>query len=440
MKAVEEVVACVVDHGMFMPVAEKLAETMAKVYYHTPWEKGFATINDCTLGDGVERLYRCDDFLTPRRFNEIDLFVFPNIMHGGLQEHLVASGKMVWGSRRADSLELDKAKFYRVLKEIGLAVPKYTTIKGLSALCIHLAEHDDLYIKISKYRETMDTWHHVDWAHSEGRLDQLACRLGPFKEEITFFVIDPIVTKIEGGIDTYCIDGKWPSHAVLGYERKNEAYLATVRPMAEMPPQFKMVNDAMGAVLGRYQYRNFFSTEVRVAQDDTAYFIDPTCRTPSPAGEEQLELYGNFAEIVWLGAHGELVEPDIVAEFAGESLIHHTDDKCMWRSLTVPPEVRQWVKLYGCAEVNGTSWWPPGEEDCVGCVVGIGKDLTAVIDHIKKTVGALNEGAHGDAPIKVDFSAFPALLQAIRDAQKEGIEFSDKPVPKPESVVSGEGA
>lgn len=430
MKATEDVVACVVDHGMFMPVAEKLAERMAKIYYYTPWEKGFADLKDVILGDGIELLHRENDFLKSPQFEEIDLFVFPNIMYSGLQERLEAIGKSVWGSRSADELELFKGRFYSTLEKVGLPVPAHKRIQGMSALRKYLQENDDKFVKISFFRETMDTWHHIDYEHSEGDLDNLACQLGPFKEDILFYVLDNIDTPIEGGIDNYCIDGQWPSYAVLGYEKKNESYLATVKPFSEMPEVFLKVNEAMGPVLGRYRYRNFFSTEVRV-KGNTSFFIDPTCRTPSPAGEEQLELYSNISDIIWHGAHGELIEPEIAAEFAGEALINHTGKVDRWRSLRVPKEIRRWVKLYGCAEKDGVSWWPPSTDPTVGCVVGIGDNMEEVIDHINSTVEGL-----GDAPVKIDTSSFPSLLQEIEKAQKLGIEFSDKPLPEPAEVVS----
>ena len=46
MKDTQDVVACVVDFSMFLPVAVKLAEQFKKVYYSTPTEKGFQEIGD----------------------------------------------------------------------------------------------------------------------------------------------------------------------------------------------------------------------------------------------------------------------------------------------------------------------------------------------------------------------------------------------------------
>lgn len=429
MKPVEEVTACVIDQGMFMPLAEKLGEKMAKVYYYTPWEKRFPDIRDTTIGDGVELIERENDFFKEPMFSKIDLFVFPNNLYSGMQEHLESIGKAVWGSRSGAELEMWKGQFYRTLEEIGLEVPEHEKIVGLDNLRDHLKEHEDLFIKISFYRETMDTWHHIDYAHSEGDLDRLAMKLGPFKNLITFYVIDPIKTEIEGGIDNYCIDGHWPDYAVLGYEKKDETYLATVKPFDEMPKVYTKINEAIAPILATYHYRNFFSTEIRV-KGETSFFIDPTCRMPSPAGEEQLELYGNIADIIWRGAHGELVQPEITADFAAESLLHHTGFNDQWKSLEVPREIRKWVKLYGCAEVGAVSWWPPSDEDIIGCVVGIGNTLGKVIDHMKSTVEAL-----GNAPVKIDFSSFPSLLSQIETAEEKGIEFSDKPLPEPAEVI-----
>jgi hypothetical protein len=430
LKDIEDVVACVCDFGMFMPVAEKLAQHFKKVYYSTPTEKGFQEIGDFVLGDGLDNIHRLDDFLAPSVFDQIDLFVFPYILNSGLQEHLEQCGKAVWGARRADELERMKGKFYRTLEDIGLPVPPHEEIAGLSNLRAYLKEHDNVFVKISRFRGTMDTWKHRDYNQSLAYLDCLACKLGPFQDRIKFYVLDEIDTPTEGGIDTYCIDGQWPREAVLGYEKKNETYLATVKPMEDMPECFTKVNGAIGPVLAKYRYRQFFSTEVRV-KGDQSFFIDPTCRTASPAGEEMLDLFGNLGDIVWRGAHGELVEPEITARFAGEAYIHWTGEKQEWKCLKVPEELRERVKIYGSAYLDGCFWWPPEDEEVIGCIVGIADSAQGVIDIVKETTEAL-----GDAQIKVDIGGFSDLLKTIEEAQAQGVHFTDKPMPEPAEVLA----
>jgi len=429
VKETPDVVACCVDFGMFMPVALKLAEQFKKVYYSTPTEKGFQEIGDAVLGDGVDNLVRVDDYEAPDVFDEIDLFVFPYILYGGKQELYERMGKAVWGARRADELERLKGKFYRMLEEVGLEVPPHEEIVGMTNLRLYLKEHENVFVKMSKYRGTMDTWKHLNYQQSLSYLDLLACKLGPFQDLITFYVLEEIKTDIEGGVDTYCVDGQWPQDVVLGYEKKNETYLATVKPMADVPEVFTKVNAALSPVLARYHYRQFFSTEVRV-RGDVSYFIDPTCRTASPAGEEMLDLFGNIGDIFWRGAHGELVEPDITARFAGEAYIHWTGDEKEWKCLRVPEEFRDRVKIYGSAFVDGAYWWPPEDEEVIGCIVGIGDSPQAVIDSIKESHEAL-----GDAPVSVNLASFADLIGEIETAEAEGIPFSEKPLPEPAALI-----
>lgn len=429
MKDTKDVVACVVDFGMFMPVAVALAKHFKKVYYSTPTEKGFQILDDFVLGDGVPNIHRLNDYMDPTVFDEIDLFVFPYILYGGLQEHLERCGKAVWGARKADELERKKGRFYKVLKEIGLEVPPHQEIKGMTNLRLYLQKHENVFVKISNYRGTMDTWKHNNYQRSLSYLDLLTCKLGPFQDDMTFYVLDEIDTPIEGGIDCYCIDGQWPSHAVLGYEKKNECYLAVVKPFNEMPEELLVVNEAVAPVLAGYNYRQFFSTEVRV-KGKTSYFIDPTCRTASPAGEEMLDLFGNLGDIFWQGAHGKMIDPDITYEFAGEAYMHWTGEKTEWKCLEVPDELVDRVKIYGSAYKNGAYWWPPEDEEVIGCIVGLGDTPSEVLDSIKETIDGL-----GDAAIKINMASFADLINEIEKAEDHGIEFSDKPLPEPEELI-----
>src|SRR5580692_8955528 len=108
MKPVQDVVACVVDYGTFISVAEKLAETMKLVYYHSPYEKEYQDVRDCCIGTGLDQVIRLDDIFDSDILSSVDLFVFPDIGFSGLQRHLKSLGKAVWGNSGADELELDR--------------------------------------------------------------------------------------------------------------------------------------------------------------------------------------------------------------------------------------------------------------------------------------------------------------------------------------------
>lgn len=391
--------------------------------------KGFPTVNDCVIGDGFRTIERVDDIWDV--LDKVDVFVFPDIQHSGLQLHLESLGKNVWGSRRGDSLELKRAKFLKTLNQLGVPVGGWEMIRGLSSLRDFLSNHEDQYVKISRYRGSMETWHHQDMKLSDSILDHLAVKLGPAKETVPFIVCDPIKSKLEVGYDGFCIDGQFPSIGVQGYEIKDRAFIASVQDYKDLPEHVRTINEAFAPLLKDFRYRNFWSTEIRI-QDDLPYFIDPCCRCPSPATEAQLELYDNWGEIIWEGSQGNLVDPNPVAKFAVEAMIYHNEDADGWRSLEIPDDIRQWVKLYRVCKINGAYHIPPGENkmDEIGAVVGIGNTLLEAIDNLYEVVDEL-EGQ----PITVRTESLYDALKEVREAEKKGIEFTEQEVPKPETAM-----
>ena len=190
----------VLDHGLFLPLALKLAKSYKRVLYWTPSEKGFPLLNDCIIGDGFENVERCNDFWKIK--SEIDLFIFPDIQHSGLQLELESQGFPVWGSRNGDSLEINRQKFHKILGEIGLEVPEHTEIHGLDALREHLKDKTDKYIKMSKFRGSFESYHWRSMDEDSGMLDVWAVRFGPAQNVVRFIVCEPIDTPLEIGGDT----------------------------------------------------------------------------------------------------------------------------------------------------------------------------------------------------------------------------------------------
>src|SRR5260370_32342386 len=142
----------------------------------------------------------------------------------------------------------------------------------------------------------METWDHLEYAHSVRTLDSLAVILGAAKESINFVVQDEIECDVEIGYDGWCIDGRCPSQSFQGYEKKNELYLGSLLDADDLPEELIIVNEAMAPVLKEYGYRNWWASEVRVCEG-VPYFIDPTARMAGPAFEHQLETGANSRRI-----------------------------------------------------------------------------------------------------------------------------------------------
>lgn len=425
MKELKDITVCVVDHSLFLPVAQRMAEGVKRVLYHCPSEEAFRTLNKSVYGDGYHNLELCDDIWKVK--DEVDLWMFPDIQHSGLQLELESQGKLVWGSRNADRLEIERQYFLKVLNEVGLPVPKQKTVKGLAALSEYLADKEDKYIKISKYRGSLETTHWRSWDLDEGWLDSLAVKFGPAKEKIPFMVFDPIDAAIENGCDTYNVDGKWPSIVLNGSEYKDKSYLGAVTPMMDMPDNVKQVLEAFSPVLEKERCRNQWSMEMR-----GDYFIDPTPRGGLPSTGSQLNLWSNFPEIVYYGAQGILIEPEPAAQFACECILTLKCPKGEWGKTRIPKALEQWAKFSGCCEIDGAICFPPTEHhgDEVGWLTSIGDTAIEAIEAMHEHVKLLPDG------LSAATDSLFELLKSIKDGEKEGIEFSDQPVPEPETALN----
>ena len=419
-----QMTAALIDNGLFLPLALKLAPSFNRMIYWTEWQEGFPTINKRVIGDGFQDIERVDDVWEHK--NEIDVFIFPDIYRSGLQLELESQGKLVFGSRNGDRLETSRGYFLEVLKEVGMPVPTFEEVIGLTELRAVLHDREDVYLKMSKYRGSFETCHWRNRREDEAMLDALAVKFGPIKDLLTFYVFDALDTELELGVDTFCIDGQFPSLMLHGLESKDKGYLGGVMKREDLPQQLRDVLAAFGPVLGKERYRNAFSAEVRVVKD-TGYFIDATCRFPVPGVGAEMELIGNLAEIIVAGAAGELVEPEMTAQFAAECVLTAKSEKHGWCVVDFPSAVKPFVKCGESCEVDNRTCIPPAEEydEEIGWIFATGNTIEETVETMKTRVKLLPDGVHACTESLFD------LLKEAQSAEAENIEISDQPVPDP---------
>jgi len=427
--------ALVYDSGLFTGLACNLSRYFGEVLYFTPWQRANPTILDVLIGMGYPEIRRVRDFW--QVWKTVDLFVFPDCLNDDLQLHLVEQGKRVWGSRGGVSLELDRWKTKEFIKKAGLPVQPVRQVRGLDNLRAYLRENNDCFVKFSRWRGDMESWEHINYEMSEPRLDELAFRFGPFKNQVAFLVEDKIHTEIEVGYDGICIDGAWPTVAMQGYEAKDNGLLAAVMPYDALPEPVREVNAKLEPFLKEAKYRNFFTTEIRVGEDSLPYLIDATCRQPSPSGEIQSVLYRNLGEILWLGAEGEMVEPEVSAPFAAEAMIYSDWAHKHWQTVEVTPKAQPFVNFFNSANLSETvEAIVPGISDLavvsneIGDVVGFGDTIQEAIDDLKKHA----EGVKGMG-IQIKTDCFTKIVAEIEKAEAEGMKFSDGPLPTAEQLA-----
>ena len=361
MKSVEELKVVVVDFGSFESLAEKLSETCSEVSYHAPIDREFRSIDDAVIGMGIPKVHRIESFMHPDTVKETDLYVFPDIGYEGEQLYLRSIGKPVWGSNGSDELERLRTKFNKLVKDVGLPVVKSENIRGLDNLVEYLKDRKNKWVKVNEFRNEVETFHFRNWAVDETMLDVLAVRFGPAKDRVPFLVFEKIESEMEMGGDTYIVDGQWPDTMLHGTEAKDKAYFSAVTRRDKMPKQLQDVLDAFGPVLAPYRSRQQFSMEVRRVSDDEAYFIDPTIRGGLPSTSSQLENMTNFAEVIYAGAHGVLVQPkykDPKFATSGTLILTTKSDKTAWAVAEVPKKLKSAMKLVNCCQIGKRICFP----------------------------------------------------------------------------------
>lgn len=428
MKELSEITACVIGHGLDIPIAQRLSRDVKRVLYFSEWAEGFSKIEKSVVGDGIPGIERVMDIWPVK--DAVDLWVFPDLSYGGLQQELESQGYPVWGARSGEKLELNREYFLRTLRELGLDVPPVTVCVGITKLREHLRDRENVYVKISLFRGSMETTHFRNWKLDEGLIDLWAVKFGGVRQKVRFLVCDAIDGAREPGCDTYNIDGQWPETVLHGVEYKDKAYFSAVTPFLEMPEQLRGVMARFEDVLERARYRCQWSMEVRV-KDDKAHFIDPTTRLGLPSTASQIEVWENYSEIIWHGAHGEMVQPIAAAQFSAELVLKCSSLPRSWSTVEVPQELKQWVKLNGHCQVDGVDCFPPGDDDdkCCGWLVAIGDTPKETLDKLKSYVEQLPDG------LSADIAPLAGVFDEIDEGESEGIGFTEKPMPEPAQVI-----
>lgn len=376
----------VIENGLFCEWAVTLSKYFGKVYYYMPPFDGYPRGDALRVGQGIPNVTRLRDFWP--LIDEIDLFFFPDIYFGGLQEHLAKLGKRVWGCRRGEELELDRIGAKEHFKRIGIDVGPYRVVKGLDALRDYLQKHDNQYVKISTTRGDMETFKSKNYSLIEPRLDELEHKLGARKKVMEFIVEDEIADAVEIGYDGYTIDGKFPKRVMWGIEVKDKGFVMQAdRPYARLPEAIRSVNEMISPTLRAYQYRGFMTpSEIRLTRDGTAYAIDPCCRCGSPPNELYQTIVDNWPDIIWHGAEGEVVEPEFNAKWGAELLLLSAWGDSNWQAVQFPKSIREHVKLRNLTIIDGKYYTVPLHTGIpeIGAVVATGDTMQDAIETCKE--------------------------------------------------------
>jgi hypothetical protein len=420
---------CIVDSGLFTELAIRLAREFREVRSHVPWAAEFPTINDRAMGSGLPAVQWIEDPYLDEVFETTDIYMFPDIFRAGDQQLLERAGKLVWGSHTGDDLETRRIWFRKLQEKLGMPVPEYEIVTGMTELERFLEKFNArCFVKTtSKIRGSFETQEIKDFEQSQYWLLSKRLELGAGAERVQFMVEMPIDTPFETGIDTHCIDGQFPKTPMQGIEIKGNLILSSAQTKSPTP---KPLDDALSILapeLKKRRYRNFLSAEFR-----GNILTDFCARAPNPGIGVEMEMTKNLGEIIYRGAQGELVESEFEFEFGIQAAIFHGHDKDLWKQFRLPEDLRRWVKLMEFCQVEGLYQIiprpPHGEK--IGWLLGVGDSIEAAAKHLFENAERLK-----DYPFDIKTDALEEAVKQAHEMEKQGMEFTDQPLPEPAEVI-----
>lgn len=432
------------DYGDGIPLARRLAREFGTVKIFCPWKDKYPQSVKLAVGTGFPDVQRVRNFSDA--INTTDLFVFTDIYDGDLQRDLVNRGKRVWGARKGEELEYDRALFLQTVQKVGLPVPEYEICYGLDELEAFLRKHDDQWVKVN-LRGDDETWHHKSWEFTQRKFEFLRYRYGPIGNDLVFTVVANIDSVIEAAYDGFLItspDGKpqFPQIGFLGYEDKNNAHILTAIPYDAFPEVVRTVNDAFAPEVARYFSRCGFGTEIKVVRDkktdeEIGHFLDLTLRQPSPPGEVIQELVKNLGRFFWEGSQGNIIPLEVDELFGVQVNIYSSRSKTNHSVIKFPEQYDSFIKLFRCCMRDGDVHLLPDKpvsdefdlsENC-GSVVATSNSIEDAIDIAKEICDSIE----GDGlTFKTD--ALAECLKRIQKGEDQNIPFAED-VPEPATVI-----
>lgn len=413
----KEKVALVYDNGLFVEIAKTLAKSFKKVYYYMPWKNGFPKSNQYIVGQGMEGVEKIDNFWDFA--DKVDIFIFPDIYDGDLQLELIRQGKIVWGSRKGEDMELYRDKMKRYMKSVGLYVTPWTTIKGLDNLREYLKDNDNIWIKQNITRGDFETALSKNYDEFEPVLDEWEHKLGKVKSQ-KVFIVEQNIDAVEAGVDCYTIDGEYPTQTLIGIEVKDLGYVGKVVPYKSISEKVTDFNTKVAPLFASYGYRGFFSTEIRVSENKAPYMVDFCARAGSPPNELYQLMYRNLAEIIWYGAQGFLIDPIVKHAYGVEALICSSWADQNWQKISFPEEYRNNIKLRNCCKIEGSYYAVPQAVGLpeIGAVVAEGDTMDEAVANVKKIAESIT-GHY----IEIKIESIDKALAQFEELEKMGVKI-----------------
>lgn len=410
MNNLKDKTVIIYDNRQWVSLAERLAKEFGRVLYHSPWKDAFPQVRYSLIGTGLENVERINDFWD--YVDEADLIIFPDLLDGDIQDHLINMGKKVWGSRRGDQLELNRSGLMKLQAKLKLPVIPFKEVKGMDALRSHIKSHKDQWIKTNCFRGDGETFKAPNYNFISLDLDNWDHQLGAWKTQQEFLCEEDTPDCVEIGFDGYCVDGQYPTKTMLGLEVKDLGYVCRMVDYKDIPEPVLKFNTAIAPYMKRWGYKNDISTEVRINKEKKGFMTDACCRIGSPPGELKQLMWTNYGEIMNEGANGNCIDPIAKDKYGVQLII-----KCDWAkrntlSVQFDEKYKDNIKLKSYMKLDDSYYVIPHEVGLaeIGSIVATGNTLEDACEKAEEVAEAVR-ASYIDIP-------FDALEKAQKELDK----------------------
>jgi hypothetical protein len=367
------------DTNLALDQALGLAKAGNKVYYFLEYRTTYPKIEDYISGFGFDSIEKIDDYATV--LDDVDVIMFTDVGFGSLADYLRMEGKNVFGaSKRGERLEIDRRLLIEEFEKLGIGLPKYKILRGVSALVGYIKANEGrgkrFWVKINKFRGNMETCSCTNAEEIKVLIGQSG--FGILGEKLEFIVTDE-VNGVEIGIDTF-FNGKEFLHPYhLGDEIKDAG---TKGKWVKDSLWDELLLEKLQPWLSKAGYRGAFSMEA-IYDGSDIHCLDATCRLPYPPSCVFTKNIDNWGDVVEAVAKGEHIDVKPRYPYDVEINVNASEYLNKWRQIYVDDDVLEKVGFKRTILVNGNYWFVPSELT-LASAVGVGNTYEESLSDAEK--------------------------------------------------------
>lgn len=354
----------VYDTGLALDHALRLLKSGHDVYYFLEWRaERYQRIQDYIPGWGYEGLQKPLDW--GMVYDKVETVMFTDVGFGSLADLMRKNGKAVFGaSAKGEELELDRVFMIKTFEKLGIKVPKYKIVQGVSGLMNAIEDGKKQFIKLNIFRGNLETCS-VE-SKEEARIVLESAKFGKYAEQMTFIITEPC-EGVEVGCDAF-FNGK---HFLRPYNFGNEVKGTGAQFNKWVESSiWDDVLEKLEPWLAETGYRGNFSLEGFFDGSEITV-IDPTCRWFYPGSSAVARYLTNYDEVVYAVAHGLDVTPKPMKPYTC-NFIFTRENADSWEKIVLEKPTEDIVFPRCSLKISETEYWACPGDRIVALALGCG--------------------------------------------------------------------